>query len=161
MFSPSNSLLSLNVFHIANVFNFYFFFFYRLCFWCCIQEILLKTFYFCPHQVFIAAHGLSLVGAGRGHYLLGCPGFSLQWLLLWSTGSGHLGSVVVAQRLSCSQDQGSNPRPLHWQADSYLLYHQGSPKKLYPRLQRFFSCISELSFTFPVHFVSIPMYGMR
>ena len=24
-------------------------------------------------------------------------------------------------------DQGLNPWPLHWQADSYLLYHQGSP----------------------------------
>ena len=24
-------------------------------------------------------------------------------------------------------DQGSNPRPLHWQADSQPLHHQGSP----------------------------------
>ena len=36
-------------------------------------------------------------------------------------------------RLSCSvacgifPDQGSNPCPLHWQADSYPLRHQGSP----------------------------------
>ena len=34
---------------------------------------------------------------------------------------------------SCSEtcgifpDQGSNPCPLHWQADSYSPYHQGSP----------------------------------
>ena len=43
------------------------------------------------------------------------------------------GSVVVAPRLSCSAacgilpDQGSNPCPLHWQADSQPLRHQGSP----------------------------------
>ena len=42
------------------------------------------------------------------------------------------GSVVVAQGLSCSKacgifpDQGSNPCPLHCQADSCPLYHQGS-----------------------------------
>ena len=42
------------------------------------------------------------------------------------------GSVVVAHRLSCSMacgifpDQGSNPCPLYWQADSQPLHHQGS-----------------------------------
>ena len=41
--------------------------------------------------------------------------------------------MVVAHGLSCSTacgiflDQGSNPRPLHWQADSQPLRHQGSP----------------------------------
>ena len=39
----------------------------------------------------------------------------------------------MAHRLSCSEacgiflDQGSNPCPLHWQADSYLLDHHGNP----------------------------------
>ena len=43
------------------------------------------------------------------------------------------GSVAVAHGLRCSKvcgifpDQGSNLCPLHWQADSYPLYHQGSP----------------------------------
>ena len=43
-------------------------------------------------------------------------------------------SVVVAHRPSCSAacgifpDQGSNPCPLHWQADSQPLRHQGSPQ---------------------------------
>ena len=43
------------------------------------------------------------------------------------------GSVVVAHGLRCSAacgifpDQGSNPCPLHWQADSQPLRHQGSP----------------------------------
>ena len=69
---------------------------------------------------------LSLVAA-RG-------GLSLLWpLLLRSTGSRHAGSVVVAHGPSCSAacgifpDQGSNPCPLHWQADSQPLRHQGSP----------------------------------
>ena len=54
-------------------------------------------------------------------------------LLLQSTGSRHAGSVVVAHGPSCSAacgifpDQGLNPCPLHWQADSQPLCHQGSP----------------------------------
>ena len=54
-------------------------------------------------------------------------------LLLRSTGSRRTGSVIVAHGPSCSAargifpDQGSNPCPLHWQADSQPLRHQGSP----------------------------------
>ena len=54
-------------------------------------------------------------------------------LLLRSTGSRRASSVIVAHGLSCSTacgifpDQGSNPCPLHWQADSQPLCHQGSP----------------------------------
>ena len=53
--------------------------------------------------------------------------------LVGSTGSRCAGSVVVAHGPSCSAacgiflDQGSNPCPLHWQADSQPLRHQGSP----------------------------------
>ena len=61
-------------------------------------------------------------------------GFSLRWfLLLQNTGSRWSGSVVEALGLSCSAacgifpDQGLNYCPLHWQADSYPLCHQGSP----------------------------------
>ena len=56
-------------------------------------------------------------------------------LLLRSTGSRCAGSVVVSHGLSCSAacrifpDQGSNLCPLHWQADSQPLRHQGSPSK--------------------------------
>ena len=78
--------------------------------------------------------GLSLVAASGGHSSSRCAGLSLSRpLLLWSTGSRRTGSVVVAHRLSCSAacgiflDQGSNPCPLHWQADSQPLRHQGSP----------------------------------
>ena len=59
--------------------------------------------------------------------------------LVWSTGSRRAGSVIVAHGPSCSAahgifpDQGSNPCPLHWQADSQPLRHQGSPKLLFIR----------------------------
>ncbi|KAJ8781153.1 hypothetical protein J1605_011137 [Eschrichtius robustus] len=57
-----------------------------------------------------------------------------------STGSRRAGSVIVAHGPSCSAacgifpDQGSNPCPLHWQADSQPLRHQESPSNslLYP-----------------------------
>ena len=84
--------------------------------------------------VFVSARGLSLVVASGGHSSSRCTGLSLSWpLLLRSTGSRCAGSVVVAHGPSCSAacgifpDQGSNPRPLHWQADSQPLRHQGSP----------------------------------
>ena len=83
--------------------------------------------------------GFLLVAASGGCSSLRCMGFSLWWLLLWSTGSSHrgfsscgtqaqqlwlAGSVVVVHGLCCSEvcgifpNQGSNPCPLHWQADS-------------------------------------------
>ena len=79
--------------------------------------------------------GLSLVVASRGHSSSRCTGLSLSRpLLLRSTGPRCTCSVVVAHGPSCSAacrilpDQGSNPRPLHWQADSQPLRHQGSPQ---------------------------------
>ena len=106
------------------------------------------------YQVFIAAHGLSLVAEGKGLLQLQLAGVLLQWLLLLSIGSRVHGlqqlqnmgsvavacrsqstsSVVVAHRLSCSStcgvfpDQGSNPCPLHQQADSYLTIPLGKSK---------------------------------
>ena len=81
--------------------------------------------------------GLSLVAASGGHSSSRYVGLSLsQPLLLQSTSSRRAGSVVVAHRPSCSTacgifpDQGSNPCPLHWQADSQPLRHQGSPTAL-------------------------------
>ena len=58
-----------------------------------------------------------------------CSGFSC--CKAWAPGC--VGSVVVAHRLSCPVacgiflEQGSNPCPLHWQADAKPLDHQGSP----------------------------------
>ena len=94
-----------------------FFYFFNVC--------LKKLFiYFWPCWVFIAVHGLSLVEVSRGYSSLWCTGFSLQWLLLlWSAGS----SCSVFSH--CGASQGSNLCPLHWQVDSYPLYHQGNPWK--------------------------------
>ena len=86
--------------------------------------------------VFVSVRGLSLVVASGGHSSSRCVGLSLSRpLLLWSTGSRRAGSVIVAHGPSRSAacgifpDQGSNPCPLHWQADSQPLHHQGSPRK--------------------------------
>ena len=73
-------------------------------------------------------------------------GFSL---LLWSTGTWP--SVVAAHGPSYSAacgvflDQGSNLCPLHWQADSYPLCHQGSPQYCF-------------NHDFPFHFSNIFPY---
>ena len=79
--------------------------------------------------------GLSLVAASGGHSSLRCAGLSVSRPpLLWSTGSRRAGSVVAAhgpgRSAACGifPDQGLNPCPLHWQADSQPLRHQGSPQ---------------------------------
>ena len=84
--------------------------------------------------VFVSVSGLSLVAASGGHSSSRCGGLSLSRpFLLRSTGSRGAGSVIVAHGPSCSAacgifpDQGSNLCPLHWQADSQPLRHQGSP----------------------------------
>ena len=106
------------------------------------------------HRVFLAAHRLSLAVNSGDSSLLGCMAF-LWWRLLLrakalstcalvvaacglsSCGSSALkkaGFCSCGTRLSCSAargifpGQGSNPHPLHWQVNSYPLYHQGSPK---------------------------------
>ena len=90
--------------------------------------------YFWVCWVFVSVRGLSLVAASGGHSSSWCTGLSMSRpLLLRSTGSRCAGSVVGAHGPSCSAAcgiflyQGSNPCPLHWQADSQPLRHQGSP----------------------------------
>ena len=92
--------------------------------------------YFWLCWVFVSVRGLSLVAASGGHSSSWCTGLSLlRHLLLQSTSSRRAGSVVVAHGPSCSAacgifpDQGLNPCPLHWQADSQPLRHQGNPHK--------------------------------
>ena len=84
--------------------------------------------------VFVSVWGLSLVVASGGHSSSRWAGLSLSRpLLLRSTSSKRAGSVIVAHGPSCSAaygifpGQGLNPCPLHWQADSQPLRHQGSP----------------------------------
>ena len=67
-------------------------------------------------------------GARSSHY---------RGLSLPSTGSRRAGPAIVAHGPSCSAacgifpDQGLNPGPLHWQADSQPLRHQGSPAVIF------------------------------
>ena len=118
---------------------------------CFLKEFLYFYFlfiYFWLCWVFISVRGLSLVAASGGHTSLRCAGLSLSRpLLLRSTGSRRAGSVVVAHGPSCSAafgifpDQGSNLCPLHWQADSQPLRHQGSPLIVFfTKLGFLFSC---------------------
>ena len=111
-------------------FIFYFFIFY-------LNHIYFKFIYFyylwlC--WVFVSVRAVSPVAASGGHSSSRCAGLSpSRPLLLRSTGSRCAGSAIVAHGPSCSAacgifpDQGSNPCPLHWQADSQPLRHQGSP----------------------------------
>ena len=103
-----------------------FFFFYLL-------GLFILFIYGCVGSSF-SVRGLSPAVASGGHSSSRCAGLSLSRpLLLRSTGSRRAGSVTVAHGLSCFMacgilpDQGSNPCPLHWQADSQPLCHQGSP----------------------------------
>ena len=90
--------------------------------------------------VFVSVRGLSPVAETGCHSSSRCAGLSPpRPLLLRSTGSGRAGSVIVARGPSCSAacgifpDQGSNPCPPHWRADSQPLRHQGSPPILFWR----------------------------
>ena len=94
----------------------------------------------CCTQAFSSCgeRGCSLVAVRASHrggssccgaQALGSQASAVAAHWLWAMGA----SVAVAHGLSCSTargiflDQGSNPCPLHWQADSYPLRHQGSP----------------------------------
>ena len=92
--------------------------------------------YGCVGSSFLCEGFFQLQQAGATHSSPRCAGLSpSRPLPLQSTGSRRAGSVVVAHGLSRSAacgilpDQGSNPCPLHWQADSQPLRHQGSPRR--------------------------------
>ena len=93
----------------------------------------LFNFWLC--WVFLAFCGLSQLQQAKWRLL-----FSFQWLLLWQNRlgcSGFSSCSTRAQKLCmslvalCSYEiflnQESNPYLLHWQADSYLLGHEGNP----------------------------------
>ena len=93
--------------------------------------------------VFVSVRGLSPAAASGGHSSSRCAGLSpSQPLPLRSTGSRRAGSATAAHGPSRSAacgilpDQGSNPCPLHWQADSQPLRHQGSPQHTFDRSWR-------------------------
>ena len=122
------SSLSGILFFFFLIFEFYLFIYFIIFF----KKFIFIYLWLC--WVFVSVRGLSLVAVSGGHSPSRCAGLSLSRpLLLRSTSSRRAGSVIVAHRPSCSAaggifpDQGSNPRPLHWQADSQPLHHQGSP----------------------------------
>ena len=101
--------------------------------------------------------GLPLVGVSGGHSSSRCTGLSPpRPLLLRSTGSTRAGSVVVAhgpsRSVACGifPDQGSNPCPLHWQADSQPLHHQGSPIPQVLDFRTFVFIFLQVFFWFPL-----------
>ena len=121
------SLMTNDVVQLMQYNDVVFFFFF-------LRERYLFIYLFWLCWVFVSVRGLSLAEASGGHSSSRCAGLSLlRPLLLRSTSSRRAGSVVVAHGPSCSAacgispDQGSNPCPLHWQADSQPLRHQGSP----------------------------------
>ena len=125
---------SLDLINVAQICISSFFFFFNL---------FIYLFQLC--WVFVSVRGLSVVVASGGHSSSWCAGLSLSRpLLLWSTGSRRAGSAAVAHGPSCSAacgifpDQGSNPCPLHWQADSQPLRHQGSPALVLKRKDFFY-----------------------
>ena len=82
-------------------------------------------------------------------------GFSCcgAWALEWA-------SVVVVHGFSCSTargiflDQGLNPCPLHWQADSYPLDHQRSPNP--PSLKPMFHIAFKIPHSLPFLSLVVP-----
>ena len=84
--------------------------------------------------VLASVRGPSPAAASGGHSPPRCAGPPpSQPLPLRGTGSRCAGPAAAAHGPSRSvargilPDQGPNPRPLHWQADSQPLRHQGSP----------------------------------
>ena len=97
--------------------------------------------YFWLCWVFVSVRGLSLVAASGDRPSSRCAGLSLSRPLpSRGTGSRRAGSATVAHGPSCSvacgifPDQGSNPCPLHQQADSQPLRHQGSPIRFFKNM---------------------------
>ena len=112
------------------------------------QSLLLGSKYLAPHlppadfgALLLSLHWVSVAAqavAGGAPHCGGfsCPGARAVGLAGSVAAACRLSSarsVVVAYGLSCSPaceifpDQGSNPCPLHWQADSYPMHHQASP----------------------------------
>ena len=116
------------------------------------------SFFFFSFLTTIFCSGSSLL-FGLSLVLVFFEGFLLRWLFLWqSVGSRHVGfsncrtqaqwlgalectgSIVVAGGLSCLTVCGIFSCLLHWGADSYPLYHQGSPGTSFKKI--FFMSLS-------------------
>ena len=116
----SNVLADLRAYFCDYSFFFFNYLFIYLFIYGCVGSSFLCEGFLQLRQVGATLHR----GARASHY---------RDLSLRSTGFRRAGSVIVAHGSSFSVacgiflDQGSNPCPLHWQADSQPLRHQGSP----------------------------------
>ena len=125
---------------------------------CCMQ-----AFSSCGEQglLFVVVCGLLIVVASlvAEHRLQACGLQQLQHTgsVVVARGLQSAGSVVVAHGPSCSAacgifpDQGSNPCPLQWQADSQPLRHQGSPILFFFNGGVIFHCICVPHLLYPFH----------
>ena len=112
-----------------------------LCFFFFKQQLLFVCLFVCLFILFMAVLGLGFCARAFSSCGKWGPLFIAVrgplTIVLRSTGSRRAGSVVVAHGPSRSAacgilpDHGSNPCPLHWQADSQPLCHQGSPVDLF------------------------------
>ena len=82
------------------------------------------------HWVFVAACGLSLVGASGGYSSLQCPGFSLTWFLfLRSTGSRCTGFRSCGAQAQQLRLVGSRAQAQQlWRTGLIALWHVGSSR---------------------------------
>ena len=113
----------MNILEFLCLFVFKIYLFYLFTFGCFGSLLLCVAFSSCGERglLFVAVRGLLIVVASlvNGARALGAWASVVVACGLWSAGS-----IVVAHRLSCSAasgifpDQGSNPCPRHWQADS-------------------------------------------
>ena len=79
--------------------------------------------------VFVAVCGPSPVAASGGYSSLRCAGFSLRWLLLWSTGSRRMGFSSCGTWAQQPWLTGSRAQAQQlWRTSSVALRHVGSSR---------------------------------
>ena len=99
----------------------------------------LRCIFFCLCWVFVAASGFlqrpwrGLLSVVARILLISVASLVVEHGLYRHRGSWRAGSGVALRGLGCPAacgiflEEGSNPCPVHCQAESYPLYHQGSP----------------------------------
>ena len=95
-----------------------------------------RAFPSCGEWRLLLGHGLLALGAPAPGQT-GFSGCSRRAAGVAAPSLWNASSAVALHGFSCSAacgifpNQGSNPRSLHWQADSYPLDHKGSPAGCY------------------------------
>ena len=112
---------------VMDILGFFCFFVFNLIYlfiFGCIGSLLLLTGFLYLRQVGSTLRCAAQVSHCSGFSCCGARALGVQASVVVARGLQSAGSVVVAHGLSCSAacgvfpDQGSNPFPLHWRADS-------------------------------------------